>query len=114
MNPFVEQEAWEEHQIGKATLKFGSKNKKQTADDYQFVFEDQIEFIKASVMDGDKFDNELSTESPETSKANSIIPSSFRLIYQFLFPLLHTSSFNEFTFPFYYLGFHRNSDLGVG
>ena len=25
MNPFPEQEAWEEHQIGKATLKFGSK-----------------------------------------------------------------------------------------
>ncbi|XWS60471.1 hypothetical protein CRYUN_Cryun07bG0039200 [Craigia yunnanensis] len=71
MNPFAEQEAWEEHQIGKATLKFGSKNKKQTVDDYQFVFEDQIEFIKASVMDGDKFDNDLSTESPETSKAKS-------------------------------------------
>ncbi|EOY22007.1 RNA helicase family protein isoform 1 [Theobroma cacao] len=71
MNPFAEQEAWEEHQIGKATLKFGSKNKKQTADDYQFVFEDQIEFIKASVMDGDKFDNDLPTESPETSKAKS-------------------------------------------
>ncbi|KAF4392626.1 hypothetical protein F8388_003046 [Cannabis sativa] len=55
MNPFAEQEAWEEHQIGKATLKFGSKNKKQTTDDYQFVFEDQIDFIKASVMDGDEF-----------------------------------------------------------
>lgn len=50
MNPFAEQEAWEEHQIGKASMKFGSKNKKQ-ADDYQFVFEDQIEFIKASVME---------------------------------------------------------------
>ena len=25
MNPFAEQEAWEEHQIGKVTLKFGSK-----------------------------------------------------------------------------------------
>ena len=47
------------------------KNKKQTTDDYQFVFEDQIEFIKASVMDGYKFDNELSTESPKTSKAKS-------------------------------------------
>ncbi|KAK8537612.1 hypothetical protein V6N12_043765 [Hibiscus sabdariffa] len=56
MNPFAEQEAWEDHQIGKATLKFGSKNKKQTTDDYQFVFEDQIDFIKASVMDGDNFD----------------------------------------------------------
>ncbi|KHN44645.1 Putative pre-mRNA-splicing factor ATP-dependent RNA helicase DHX16 [Glycine soja] len=57
MNPFVEQEAWEEHQIGKATLKFGSKNKKQVSDDYQYVFEDQIDFIKASVMEGDKVYN---------------------------------------------------------
>ncbi|XP_039127211.1 pre-mRNA-splicing factor ATP-dependent RNA helicase DEAH1 isoform X3 [Dioscorea cayenensis subsp. rotundata] len=52
MNPFAEQEAWEEHQIGKATLKFGSKNKKQAVDDYQYVFEDGIDFIKESVMDG--------------------------------------------------------------
>ncbi|XP_028765078.1 pre-mRNA-splicing factor ATP-dependent RNA helicase DEAH1 isoform X3 [Neltuma alba] len=70
MNPFAEQEAWEEHQIGKATLKFGSKNKKQASDDYQFVFEDQIDFIKASVMDGDEFDNEM-TDSLEKSKAKT-------------------------------------------
>ncbi|KAK9926087.1 hypothetical protein M0R45_023339 [Rubus argutus] len=57
MNPFAEQEAWEDHQIGKATLKFGSKNKKRTSDEYQFVFEDQIDFITASVMDGDKFED---------------------------------------------------------
>ncbi|KAK2658288.1 hypothetical protein Ddye_004821 [Dipteronia dyeriana] len=56
MNPFAEQEAWEEHQMGKAAMKYGSKNKKQMSDDYQFLFEDQIKFIKASVIDGDKFD----------------------------------------------------------
>ncbi|KAL5159153.1 Pre-mRNA-splicing factor ATP-dependent RNA helicase DEAH1 [Glycine soja] len=71
MNPFVEQEAWEEHQIGKATLKFGSKNKKQVSDDYQYVFEDQIDFIKASVMEGDKFDYEEMEDSHEKSKAKS-------------------------------------------
>ncbi|KAF3438116.1 hypothetical protein FNV43_RR20872 [Rhamnella rubrinervis] len=71
MNPFAEQEAWEDHQIGKATLKFGSKNKKQISDDYQFVFEDQIEFIKESVMDGDEFDGEQAMESLEKSKAKS-------------------------------------------
>ncbi|KAK8663679.1 hypothetical protein V6N13_083486 [Hibiscus sabdariffa] len=71
MNPFAEQEAWEDQQIGKATLKFGSKNKKQMTDDYQFVFEDQIEFIKASVMDVDKFCDEMSIESPKKSKAKS-------------------------------------------
>lgn len=70
MNPFAEQEAWEEHQIGKATLKFGSKTKKPK-NEYEYVFEDQIEFIKASVMDGVNVDQELSTQSPDTSVAKS-------------------------------------------
>ncbi|KAJ1406256.1 RNA helicase, DEAD-box type, Q motif [Sesbania bispinosa] len=73
MNPFAEQEAWEEHQIGKATLKFGSKNKRQVSDDYQFVFEDQIDFIKASVMDGDNFDYEEMADSLEKSRAKSAL-----------------------------------------
>ncbi|KAJ8451442.1 hypothetical protein Cgig2_017833 [Carnegiea gigantea] len=73
MNPFAEQDAWEEHQIGKATLKFGSKDKKQSADNYEFVFEDQIDFIKASVMEGDKFEDEMSTESLEESNAKSAL-----------------------------------------
>lgn len=73
MNPFAEQEAWEEHQIGKATLKFGSKDKKQTSEDYQYVFEDQIEFIKASVMDGDKYEGELPTEMTEDFSLKSMV-----------------------------------------
>ncbi|XP_010939275.1 pre-mRNA-splicing factor ATP-dependent RNA helicase DEAH1 isoform X1 [Elaeis guineensis] len=71
MNPFAEQEAWEEHQIGKATLKFGSKNGKQAADDYQYVFEDGIDFIKASVMDGVQAEDELPSEEPDVSSAKS-------------------------------------------
>ncbi|KAL6962428.1 Pre-mRNA-splicing factor ATP-dependent RNA helicase DEAH1, partial [Sarracenia purpurea var. burkii] len=71
MNPFAEQEAWEDHQIGKATLKFGSKDKKQKSEDYQFVFEDQIDFIKASVMDGDNFEDEFPTESLNESMEKS-------------------------------------------
>ncbi|KAK4362282.1 hypothetical protein RND71_017523 [Anisodus tanguticus] len=71
MNPFAEQEAWEEHQIGKATLKFGSKDRKSRSEDYQFVFEDQIEFIKAAVMDGVNVDQEPSTESIEKTMATS-------------------------------------------
>ncbi|XP_030938377.1 pre-mRNA-splicing factor ATP-dependent RNA helicase DEAH1-like isoform X1 [Quercus lobata] len=73
MNPFAEQEAWEEHQIGKATMKYGSKNKKQISDDYQFVFEDQIDFIKASVMGGENIDNEEATELLEKSMAKSAL-----------------------------------------
>ncbi|XP_027192942.1 pre-mRNA-splicing factor ATP-dependent RNA helicase DEAH1-like [Cicer arietinum] len=66
------EEVWEEHQIRKATLKFGSKDKRQVCDDYQFVFEDQIDFIKAAVMDGDKFDYEEEL-ALEKSKAKSSV-----------------------------------------
>ncbi|OIW00634.1 hypothetical protein TanjilG_09115 [Lupinus angustifolius] len=73
MNPHAEQEAWEEYQISKATMKYGSKNKKQASDDYQFVFEDQIDFIKASVMDGDNVDLEEMDDVVEKSKAKSAL-----------------------------------------
>ncbi|KAL3343127.1 hypothetical protein AABB24_026940 [Solanum stoloniferum] len=72
MNPFAEQEAWEEHQIGKANLKFGSKDRRSRSDDYQFVFEDQIEFIKAAVMDGVNVDQDPSTDSIEKTMAKSV------------------------------------------
>ncbi|KAL7105566.1 hypothetical protein ACP275_07G052400 [Erythranthe tilingii] len=70
MNSFAEQEAWEEHQIGKATLKFGSKDKKRKHDDYDFVFEDQIAFVKASVMGGVNVEQDASVleESESTAK----------------------------------------------
>ncbi|KAK3028026.1 hypothetical protein RJ639_038747 [Escallonia herrerae] len=70
MNPFAEQEAWEDHQIGKATLKFGSKDRKQISDDYKFVFEDQIEFIQDGMMDGVNFEDDSSVEF-EKSMAES-------------------------------------------
>ncbi|XP_077211429.1 pre-mRNA-splicing factor ATP-dependent RNA helicase DEAH1-like isoform X2 [Tasmannia lanceolata] len=72
MNPFAEQEAWEEHQIGKATLKFGSKDKKKISEDYQFVFEDQIEFIKDTVMRGENVKG-LLTETATDLSAKSML-----------------------------------------
>ncbi|XP_057791876.1 pre-mRNA-splicing factor ATP-dependent RNA helicase DEAH1 isoform X2 [Salvia miltiorrhiza] len=72
MNPFAEQEAWEEHQIGKATLNFGSKDKKKKDDDYEFVFEDQIAFIKATVMEGVNVEQD-SVQSPEASAAKTAL-----------------------------------------
>ncbi|KAH6765458.1 RNA helicase family protein [Perilla frutescens var. hirtella] len=73
MNPFAEQEAWEEHQIGKATLKFGSKDKKKKHDDYEFVFEDQIDFIKATVLEGENVEQDSSVQSPEASAAKTAL-----------------------------------------
>ncbi|KAH1264470.1 Pre-mRNA-splicing factor ATP-dependent RNA helicase DEAH1 [Glycine max] len=72
MNPFAEQEALEERQIRKATLKFDSRNRKQAFDEYQFVFDDQIDFVKTSVIDGDKFDyEEMVEDSHEKSRAKT-------------------------------------------
>ncbi|KAH9778054.1 RNA helicase [Citrus sinensis] len=71
MNPFAEQEAWEEHQMGKASLKYGSKNKNQS-NDYEYVFEDKIDFIRDSVIDGENLD-ELHSELPDKSKEKSAL-----------------------------------------
>lgn len=54
MNPFAEQQAWEEHQIKKATLQFGAPGKKRPQDDYEYVFEDQIDFIMEGRMAGEQ------------------------------------------------------------
>lgn len=72
MNPFAEQEAWEEHQIGKASLSFGSKDRKEVSNDYDYVFEDGIDFIKASVIDGVQYEDELA-EAHDASSANSML-----------------------------------------
>ncbi|XP_006296554.2 probable pre-mRNA-splicing factor ATP-dependent RNA helicase DEAH6 isoform X2 [Capsella rubella] len=70
MNPFAEQEAWEDHQIGNATLKFGAKNK-QVSDNYEFVFEDQIDFIKASVLAGDNYEDLMHAKPSQDSTGKS-------------------------------------------
>eukprot|EP00850_Spirogloea_muscicola_P000281 SM000001S04683 [mRNA] locus=s1:1595740:1605356:- [translate_table: standard] len=59
--PFAEQEAWEDHQINKASLKFGAANKKVT-ETYEYVFEDQIDFIKEGLMGGNVEDDEMQDE----------------------------------------------------
>ncbi|XP_047044958.1 pre-mRNA-splicing factor ATP-dependent RNA helicase DEAH1-like isoform X2 [Lolium rigidum] len=64
MNPFAEQEAWEEHQIGKSKLQFGSKDKKQSGDEYQYIFDDdQIDFVKSSVIEGTQFEDDSDQET---------------------------------------------------
>ncbi|EFJ34530.1 hypothetical protein SELMODRAFT_82212 [Selaginella moellendorffii] len=50
--PFAEQDAWEDYQSGKAKMKFGAADKKK-ADEYEFVFEDQVQFVQADIMSGE-------------------------------------------------------------
>jgi hypothetical protein len=49
--PWKEQENWESDQIKKASMKVGAKDKK--TQEYEFVFEDQIDFIKDMALAGD-------------------------------------------------------------
>ncbi|CAL8468358.1 g7898 [Coccomyxa elongata] len=51
--PWKEQENWEADQIKKASMKVGSKDKVKQAQQYEFVFEDQIDFIKDMALAGD-------------------------------------------------------------
>ena len=51
-NPFKEQEEWESHQITMSKAQFGALDKKSAGPQYDYVFEDQIGFIKDEVMGG--------------------------------------------------------------
>ena len=51
-NPHREQEEWEKHQISAATMTYGAKDKKAVNPEYDFVFEDQIDFVKTEALAG--------------------------------------------------------------
>jgi len=53
-NPFREQDDWERHQSSHARLKVGAEGGRGRggAKEYDFVFEDQVEFIKEDLMQG--------------------------------------------------------------
>lgn len=71
-NPFAEQEAWEEYQIGKATMKFGAVDREKKQSDYEYVFEDQIDFIKADLLEGfNDQDLEVEAKKIEETAAKS-------------------------------------------
>jgi pre-mRNA-splicing factor ATP-dependent RNA helicase DHX16 len=50
LNP--EQQEWEENRMKSSTMKFGAESKKSKTESYDFVFEDQIDFIKEAVLSG--------------------------------------------------------------
>lgn len=50
--PWAEQATWEKKQLGSAMLSFGAKDKKQAGEEYEYVFEDQIDFIQSELLAG--------------------------------------------------------------
>ncbi|XP_045818872.1 pre-mRNA-splicing factor ATP-dependent RNA helicase DEAH1-like [Trifolium pratense] len=62
------EEAWEDYQIRKALLKYGSNDIRKVSDDYQLIFEDKTDFIKAEMMDGYKNNLEMAFEKSSRAK----------------------------------------------
>lgn len=48
----TEQEIWEEEQSKIASVHFGARDRKKPAEDYEYVFEDQINFVANEMMKG--------------------------------------------------------------
>ncbi|KAI5657057.1 hypothetical protein M9H77_25850 [Catharanthus roseus] len=71
LKPVTEQESWEKNQMSKTKLQFRSKDRKLESDEYEFVFENQIDSMKAAVKDSLDGEWETSPRSPDTSMARS-------------------------------------------
>ena len=56
--PFSEQESWEDQQIRRSQLEFGAKDRGHAGGEYEFVFDDAVEFVKATAMAGTEPEDE--------------------------------------------------------
>lgn len=52
LTPWKEQENWEAHQVAKASMAAGARDRKQAAQEYDFVLPDAVEFITAQALAG--------------------------------------------------------------
>ncbi|PUZ66167.1 hypothetical protein GQ55_3G284700 [Panicum hallii var. hallii] len=55
---FSEQESWEDQQIRKSQLEFGAKDRGRAGDEYEFVFDDAVEFVKAAAIAGTELEDQ--------------------------------------------------------
>ena len=52
LTPWKEQENWEAHQVAKASMAAGARDRKQATQEYDFVLPDAVEFITAQAIAG--------------------------------------------------------------
>jgi len=57
--PWKEQENWEGDQIRRALVKAGTKDRKPVAEQYEYVFENQIDFITDAAARGEMVSPQL-------------------------------------------------------
>lgn len=64
--PHYEQQKWEEEQMSSAVFRFGARDKaeknRERGQEYELVLDDEIEFIQALRMPGNRTDQEVCCE----------------------------------------------------
>lgn len=66
---FEARELWEDAQIRRANLMFGSKDRRRDSDDHQLVLDDHIDFLEAGMINCDESEIKSLTESLNRSLA---------------------------------------------
>jgi pre-mRNA-splicing factor ATP-dependent RNA helicase DHX16 len=66
VQPKTEQEQWEEEQMKASTSKFGSSGLNAKGQEYDYVFEDQIEFVSAEVLKNTRKQMEVDVEEEDS------------------------------------------------
>ncbi len=63
--PWKEQENWEGDQIRRALVKAGTKDRKPVAEQYEYVFENQIDFITDAAARGEMVSSSSGQSAPK-------------------------------------------------
>jgi pre-mRNA-splicing factor ATP-dependent RNA helicase DHX16 len=79
----TEQQAWEDTQVAYAKTEYGAKDRKKPADEYDYVFEDQIDFISQEMMTGKRSVEEIEeaegARDVESKATNSMLEGRKKL-----------------------------------
>jgi len=67
--PWKEQENWEGDQIRRALVKAATKDRKPAAEQYEYVFENQIDFITDAAARGAMVSSQLRLQCTPNSKS---------------------------------------------
>jgi hypothetical protein len=88
--PNYEQKKWEEEHLNAALLKFGAKDakSKKKEKDYEYVLDEEIDFVQALTMPGSKKDKEVSSNTRGGTVLHPLSLGGYRTLHMHPLPLL--------------------------
>eukprot|EP01117_Protostelium_nocturnum_P019989 TRINITY_DN880_c0_g1_i4.p1 TRINITY_DN880_c0_g1~~TRINITY_DN880_c0_g1_i4.p1 ORF type:complete len:979 (-),score=252.58 TRINITY_DN880_c0_g1_i4:309-2840(-) len=76
----IDQKTWESRQLGMASLKFGSKDRREAKSEYDLVFEDQIDFVKSGILGGQNVADILGEEEKPAVNMKELAKQSMQAV----------------------------------